>query len=66
MKSTKLPKYRRKTRNQNSFETLRPVDNETSGLIEIKDGYPETISFWMAVYFRSEVTTSKSSITIID
>jgi hypothetical protein len=61
MKSQKLPKYRRKTRNLNSFETLRPVDNETSGLIEIKEGYPDTISFCMAAYFRFEVATSISS-----
>ncbi len=45
MKSKKLPKYSEKTRDHSSFETSRPVDNETSGLIEIKDGYPDTISF---------------------
>lgn len=39
----------------------RPVVNETSGLIEIKEGYPDTISFWIAAYFRFEVTTSESS-----
>ena len=61
MKSQKLPKYRRKTQNQNSFEPLRPVDNETSGLIEIRDGYPDTISFWIEAYFGYEVTTSVSS-----
>ena len=30
-------------------------------MIEIKEGYPDTISFWIAAYFRFEVTTSKSS-----
>ena len=61
MKSQKLPKYRRKTQNQNSYETLRPVENETSELIAIRDGYPDTISFWIEAYFRYEVTTSVSS-----
>jgi len=32
-----------------------------TGLIEIEEGYPDTISFWMAAYFRFEVTTLKSS-----
>ena len=35
--------------------------NNFGDLITIKDGYPDTISFWIAAYFRFEVTTSKSS-----
>jgi len=35
--------------------------NNVGALIEIKDGYPDTISFWIAAYFRFEVTTSKST-----
>jgi integrase len=35
--------------------------NNFDDLIEIKAGYPDTISFWMAAYFRFEVTTSESS-----
>ena len=61
MKKMKSSQYRRKTRNHSSFETLRPVVNETSGLIEVKEDYPNTISFWIAAYFRFEVTTSTSS-----
>ena len=30
-------------------------------VIEIKEGYPDTISFWIGAYFRLEVTTSESS-----
>jgi hypothetical protein len=37
------------------------TQNNFGDLIEIKEGYPDTISFWMAAYFRFEVTTSKSS-----
>ena len=37
------------------------TQNNVNGLIEIKKGYPDTISFWIAAYFRFEVTTSKSS-----
>jgi hypothetical protein len=35
--------------------------NISGDLIEIRKGYPDTISFWIEVYFRFEVTTSKSS-----
>jgi len=37
------------------------TQNNVGALIEIKEGYPDTISFWIAAYFRFEVTTSKSS-----
>jgi hypothetical protein len=41
---------------------LQNATRKISGdLIEIKEGYPDTISFWIAAYFRFEVTTSKSS-----
>lgn len=41
---------------------LQNATRKISGdLIEIKDGYPDTISFWIAAYFRFEVTTSESS-----
>jgi integrase len=30
-------------------------------LIEVREGFPDTISFWIEAYFRFEVTTSKSS-----
>jgi integrase len=30
-------------------------------LIEVKNGFPDTISFWIEAYFRYEVTTSVSS-----
>jgi integrase len=35
--------------------------NISGDLIKIKNGYPDTISFWIEAYFRFEVTTSKSS-----
>jgi integrase len=37
------------------------TQNNIGDLIEIKEGYPDTISFWIAAYFRFEATTSKSS-----
>ena len=37
------------------------TQNNFGDLIEIKDGFPDTISFWIAAYFRFEVTTSTSS-----
>jgi integrase len=41
---------------------LQNATRKISGdLIEIKEGYPDTISFWIAAYFRYEVTTSVSS-----
>jgi integrase len=36
----------------------RKINHE---LITIKNGYPDTISFWIEAYLRFEVTTSKSS-----
>ena len=35
--------------------------NNSVALIEIKEGFPDTISFWIEAYFRLEVTTSESS-----
>jgi len=35
--------------------------NNSDGLIEVKKDFPDTISFWIAAYFRFEVTTSESS-----
>ena len=35
--------------------------NISGDLIAVKNGFPDTISFWIAAYFRLEVTTSKSS-----
>lgn len=37
------------------------TQNNSVALIEIKNGFPDTISFWFAAYFRLEVTTSESS-----
>jgi len=37
------------------------TQNNSDDLIEIKEGCSDTISFWIAAYFRFEVTTSKSS-----
>ena len=35
--------------------------NNSVALIEIKNGFPDTISNWIKAYFRLEVTTSESS-----
>jgi integrase len=35
--------------------------NNSAALIEVKNGYPDTISFWIEAYFQFEVTTSESS-----
>jgi len=61
MKKKSPSNFQRKTRNRSSYETLRPVVYETSGIIQIKKNFPDTISFWIAAYFRFEVTTSQSS-----
>ncbi|MBW1694515.1 MAG: hypothetical protein JRJ41_10230 [Deltaproteobacteria bacterium] len=37
------------------------TQNNFGDLIEIKDGFPDTILFWIAAYFRFEVTTATSS-----
>ena len=37
------------------------TQNNSVALIEIKEGFPDTISFWLAAYFRFEVSTSASS-----
>ena len=37
------------------------TQNNSVALIEIKNGFPDTISFWIEAYFRHEVTTSESS-----
>jgi integrase len=37
------------------------TQNNFGNLIEVKKDFPDTISFWIAAYFRFEVTTSKSS-----
>jgi hypothetical protein len=39
-------------------KATRKINHE---LIAIKNGYPDTISFWIEAYFRYEVTTSVSS-----
>ncbi len=37
------------------------TQNNFGDLIEVKKDFPDTISFWIAAYFRFEVTTSVSS-----
>jgi len=37
------------------------TQNNFGALIQVKNGFPDTISFWMEAYFRFEVTTSPSS-----
>jgi len=37
------------------------IQNNSVALIEIKNGFPDTISNWIKAYFRLEVTTSQSS-----
>lgn len=37
------------------------TQNNSVPLIEVKNGVPDTITFWGEAYFRFEVTTSKSS-----
>ena len=37
------------------------TQNNSVALIEIKNGFPDTISNWIEAYFRFEVTTSQSS-----
>ena len=52
-KQAKLHKLSRKSK-------MSLTKKRNLSLIEIKDGYPDTISFWIEAYFRFEVTTSKS------
>ena len=41
---------------------LQNTTRKISGdLIEVKNGFPDTISSWIEAYFRFEVTTSKAS-----
>ena len=35
--------------------------NNSGTLSEVKEVFPDTISFWIEAYFRLEVTTSQSS-----
>ena len=37
------------------------TQNNSVSLIEVKNGVPDTITFWAEAYFRFEVTTSESS-----
>ena len=35
--------------------------NNSGALIEVKEGFSDTISFWIEAYFQLEITTSASS-----
>jgi len=37
------------------------IRNNSEALIEVKEGFPDTLGFWLEAYFRFEVTTSESS-----
>jgi hypothetical protein len=51
-----------KTQGKSLKYDVQNATRKISGdLIAVKNGFPDTISFWIAAYFRFEVTTSKSS-----
>ena len=37
------------------------TQNNSGALIQVKNGFPDTISFWIQAYFRFEVTTSPTT-----
>ena len=39
----------------------KATQNNSQALIEVKEGFPDTISFWTEAYFHFEVTTSAAS-----
>ena len=44
------------------INTIQNATQNNSGtLSEVKEVFPDTISFWIEAYFRFEVTTSQSS-----
>ena len=42
-------------------ELQKATRNNSADLIAVKNGFPDTISFWIEAYFGYEVTTSVSS-----
>jgi hypothetical protein len=39
----------------------KATQNNSGVVIQVKNGFPDTISFWLEAYFRFGVTTSQSS-----
>jgi len=39
----------------------KATQNNSEALIQVKEGFPDIISFWIEAYFRFEVTTSEAS-----
>ena len=40
------------------------IRNNSGGIIEVKKGFPDRISFWLEAYFCFEVTTSPASLKV--